>query len=143
MLEDRPVRVELARDLPLLRLDPVLLAQVFINLLENAIKYTPPTSPLDLDAKAYADEIVIELRDAGPGLPRGSEQRIFEKFYRGAHLGIPGVGLGLAIAKGIVEAHGGTLQAENRPDGGARFEIRLPRARNVPDAALPDGAGEE
>ena len=78
----------------------------------------------------------MEVIDSGPGLPAGSEYQVFEKFYRGSHTGIPGVGLGLAICKGIVEAHGGTLRAENRPEGGALFRITLPMAESAPSVSL-------
>jgi two-component system sensor histidine kinase KdpD len=104
-----------------------LIEQVFINLLENAIKYTPAHSPIDLSASQDGASIVIEVADRGPGLPPGDEQRIFEKFYRArAPQNGSGVGLGLTICRGVVEAHGGRIGAENRSGGGAVFRFTLP-----------------
>ena len=141
-LADRDVKIELPTNLPLLSVDPVLFEQVFANLFENAIKYTPPDSPLYVRAKASDNQVVMEVLDSGPGLPEGSEAQVFEKFFRGNHVGIPGVGLGLPICKGIVEAHGGTLRAENRPEGGALFRITLPMADYAPSVPLEAEAGE-
>jgi len=141
-LANREVRIELPGTLPLLSVDPVLFEQVFANLFENAIKYTPADSPLYVRAKASDSQVVMEVLDSGPGLPVGSEAQVFEKFYRGNHVGIPGVGLGLPICKGIVEAHGGTLRAENRPEGGALFRITLPMADSAPSVPLEAEAGE-
>jgi len=109
----------------------VLIQQVFINLLENATKYTPAASSLEIHAQRSNGKICIELLDHGPGLPADTE-RLFEKFYRGNHTGIAGVGLGLPICRGIIEAHGGTLAAENRREGGALFRILLPIAPDTP-----------
>jgi two-component system sensor histidine kinase KdpD len=139
-MSGRVLRTELAEDLPLLAVDPVLLEQVFINLLENARKYTPPESPIDIAARAVDDATVIEVLDRGPGLVTGSESHVFDKFYRVKGSGRPGAGLGLAICRGIVEAHGGTITAENRSGGGALFRIVLPRVGQAPtvptDASL-------
>ncbi len=135
-LEGREVNIELPRSLPLLSVDPVLFEQVFANLFENAIKYTPPNSPLYVRARTSDNQIVMEVLDSGPGLPAGSESQVFEKFYRGNHVGVPGVGLGLPICRGIVEAHGGTLRAENRPKGGALFRITLPMLEAAPSVIL-------
>ncbi len=125
-LEGRAIQLDLPADLPLVSVDPVLLQQVFVNLLENAAKYTPGASGLDIRARAGPEAVEIEVADRGPGLPAGGEARIFEKFVRGEHAGRGGVGLGLPICRGIVEAHGGTIEAANRPQGGARFRVRLP-----------------
>jgi two-component system sensor histidine kinase KdpD len=126
-LADRAVNIRLPADLPFVPIDSVLIEQVFINLLENAIKYTPAGSPIDLSASADGAEVVIEVADRGPGLPPGDEQRIFEKFYRarGSQNG-SGVGLGLTICRGVIEAHGGRIWAENRSGGGAVFRFTLP-----------------
>jgi len=122
----RPVRCDLPADLPLLSADPVLLELVLVNLLENAAKYTPAGSPLEIGARAHEHALHMEIADRGPGLPAGDEVRILEKFFRGKHAGVPGAGLGLAICRGIVDAHGGTLVAVNRAGGGALFRIILP-----------------
>jgi two-component system sensor histidine kinase KdpD len=106
--------------------------QVFVNLLENALKYTPDGSALEITAAREDAQASIAVRDHGPGIQAGQEERIFEKFQRGNHAGVGGVGLGLPICRGIVEAHGGTLCAYNAPSGGAVFEIRLPLLAGTP-----------
>ncbi len=125
-LKDRSVSTDLPIDLPLVPLDGVLIEQVLLNLLENAIKYTPAGSPINLSAWADHDQVTLEIADRGPGLPAGEEQRIFEKFYRAQKPETHGDGLGLTICRGIVEAHGGRIWAENRSDGGAAFRFTLP-----------------
>jgi len=105
---------------------------VVINLLENALKYTPPNTPIDLSASATADSIIFEIADRGPGLPPGDEQRIFDKFYRAGPAREGGVGLGLTICRGIIEAHGGRIWAEDRPGGGAVFRFTLPLGGSQP-----------
>ena len=128
VLEQRRVTVALADDLPLVDIDAVLLERVLCNLLENAGKYTPAGSPIDIRAQASGDLVVITVDDAGPGLPKGKEAAIFDMFERGKkESSTPGVGLGLAICRAIVEAHGGKIRGETRPQGGARFTIELPR----------------
>ena len=131
-LDGRPVRTDLPANLPLVSVDPVLTEQVFVNLIENALKYTPPGSPLEISARAEQGNIFLDVADRGPGLPDGREGRIFEKFFRGEHPGVSGAGLGLAICRGIVEAHGGKVSARNREGGGALFRIRLPSPPRVP-----------
>ena len=135
-LGTRPVNVELPDPIALVSVDPVLFEQVFVNLFENAVKYTPAGSPITVRARREERHIVVDVLDSGPGIPPGSEIRIFEKFYRSSRVGVSGAGLGLAICKGIVEAHGGTLRAENRPEGGAQFSMTLPVVDNVPPMAL-------
>jgi len=99
-----------------------------MNLLENAIRYTQSRAELRISAGALDRRIWIEVADDGPGLPAGSEQRVFEKFYRGpSQPARTGTGLGLAICRGIVELHGGTITARNQPSGGAAFRIELPQ----------------
>ena len=122
------VRVSLPDDLPLLRFDAVLIERVLCNLLENAAKYTPPASPITLTAAADADRVRVSVDDEGPGLPPGREEAIFAMFERGRKEGAtPGVGLGLAICRAIVQAHGGQIHAQTRPQGGASFSFELPR----------------
>jgi two-component system sensor histidine kinase KdpD len=122
--------------LPLLSVDPVLMQQVFINLLENALKYTPEGSPLEITAAPVGTEAEIRVRDHGPGIPKGEEERIFEKFQRGNHVGVGGVGLGLPICRGIIESHGGTVHAANAEGGGAVFIVRIPLVPGGPPAVL-------
>ncbi|QHE85032.1 DUF4118 domain-containing protein [Hydrogenophaga sp. BPS33] len=131
-LAGRDIRVDLPDGLPLLHLDAVLIERVLVNLLENAAKYTPPGSSIQLSARALSDAVDLRVDDQGPGLPKGHEARVFEKFERGQReSATPGVGLGLAICRAIVEAHGGTIEGHNRVvDGavqGARIVITLPR----------------
>ncbi len=123
------ITVRLPDDLPLLEFDTVLIERVLANLLDNAAKYTPPGSTIEIGAEpGERDTIDIWVEDNGPGLPPGREEEIFEKFARGQKESpTPGVGLGLTICRAIVEAHGGTIRAENRPAGGARFTFSLPR----------------
>jgi len=124
-----PIRVALPADLPLLQFDAVLIERVLANLLENAAKYTPEGSAISVGAGAARDSVQVWVADQGPGLPPGREELIFEKFERGRkESATPGVGLGLAICRAIVAAHGGTIRGENRAEGGARFVFTLPRA---------------
>ncbi len=127
-LGQRPVSVDIAEDLPLLHLDAVLFERVLVNLLENAAKYTPDGTPISITARAGSGQVVINVEDGGPGLPPGKEASIFEKFERGnKESATPGVGLGLAICRAIVQAHGGAITGSNREEGGARFTITLPQ----------------
>ncbi|HEU5097447.1 MAG TPA: DUF4118 domain-containing protein, partial [Roseiflexaceae bacterium] len=140
-LREHPVTVALPPDGPLVPLDSVLIEQVLINLLENAIKYTPPGSPIEISAIGAGAVVTVTVSDRGPGIAPGDQQRIFEKFYRGPS-GTGGVGLGLTICRGIVEAHGGRIWAENRPDGGAAFHFTLPLEGTPPAAPaieMPEG----
>src|SRR4029453_14875869 len=142
-LGGRPVRTDLPADLPLVPADAGLLEQVFVNLLENAAKYTPTGSPIEIVARAPAGarSVTIEVADRGPGIPAGAESRPFEKFSRGqtAGSGSAGAGLGLAICRGVIGAHGGTIIAANRPEGGAVFRMTL-RPGGTPQGTPPGGA---
>jgi two-component system sensor histidine kinase KdpD len=131
------LRTDLPVDLPLVCVDAVLLEQVLVNLLENAAKYTPAGSSIEISARGDDLAVVIEVADRGPGLPPGHESRIFEKFFRGRPGGAPGAGLGLAICRGVVAAHEGTLVAANRDGGGAVFRVTLPVV-GKPPSAPPD-----
>ncbi len=124
-LKDHPISTNLPSDLPLVPFDPLLIEQVLMNLLDNAVKYTPLGTPLDLYASIKGDNLQIELADRGPGITSGEEKRIFEKFVRGS-VSRGGIGLGLTICKAIIDAHGGSIWAENRPGGGAVFRFTLP-----------------
>jgi two-component system, OmpR family, sensor histidine kinase KdpD len=129
VLKAHPVQIELPSELPLVECDAVLIERVLANLLENAAKYTPAGTQITISAAVESDAIEVSVSDAGPGLPVGREQALFEKFARGkTETVIPGVGLGLAICKAVVEAHGGSIRAENRAQGGARFVFTLPRS---------------
>ena len=130
-LRGRQVKTSLPEDLPLGSFDPLLIEQVLINLLDNAIKYTPPETPIELSAYVKDGEIIIEIKDRGPGVPVGEEEKIFEKFVRGSATG-GGIGLGLTICRAIITAHGGWVRAENRKDGGAVFRFSLPLGEEPP-----------
>ncbi|WP_321926267.1 sensor histidine kinase KdpD [Paraburkholderia guartelaensis] len=142
MLGDREVQARVPADLPLLQLDAVLVERLLANLLENAAKYTPAGTPLIIDASMLHDEahryVRVEVSDSGPGLPAGMESRVFDKFTRGEKESAqPGMGLGLAISRAIVEAHGGRIGASNRTDMngkvlGACFWFMLPADETPP-----------
>jgi two-component system sensor histidine kinase KdpD len=126
-LAGRPLTIFIPPELPMIPADGVLLEQVFFNLLENATKYTPPGSALEILARRMEDSVQVEVADRGPGLTEEEKERVFEKFYRGQRHGSKGgAGLGLAICKGVVLAHGGRIWAANRPGGGAVFSFTLP-----------------
>jgi two-component system sensor histidine kinase KdpD len=125
-LRNRVVETRLPEELPLLYVDDVLLGQLLINLLENANKYTPEGTAIEIAAKVEGDAVVLDVLDRGPGFAEGDERRIFEKFYRRDIKGVRGVGLGLPICRAIVEAHRGSIEAFNRKGGGAVFRIHLP-----------------
>jgi two-component system sensor histidine kinase KdpD len=112
----------------LVHLDGPLFERVLINLLENAVKYAGHEAEIGISAATEGDHLLLDVWDTGPGIPGGQEQQIFAKFARGhKESAIPGVGLGLAICQAIVDIHGGTLSAHNRPEGGACFRVTLPR----------------
>jgi two-component system sensor histidine kinase KdpD len=135
MLQHHTVAVHLPRDLPLVRFDALLIERVLVNLLENASKYTPPGSTVTLSAEIVADQLSVSVADDGPGLPKGREEAVFQKFTRGEReSATPGVGLGLAICRAIIEAHHGRIIGANRPGAGAVFTFTLPLG-NPPAAA--------
>ena len=143
LLAGRPLKVHLAPDLPLLQLDAVLIERVLCNLLENAAKYTPAQTPVSIDARAETDVVVLTVSDQGPGLPSGREGAIFEKFERGKKEGATsGVGLGLAICRAIMNAHGGAIRGETRAAGGASFILTFPRGEPPSDDGATSGIVE-
>jgi two-component system sensor histidine kinase KdpD len=138
-LRDHPVSTSIPPDLPLVPIDEILLEQVFVNLLENAATHTPAGTPIEIGAGMGADEVLVWVADRGPGLPPGGEDRIFEKFYRVSAAPGAGVGLGLAICRGIINAHGGRIWAENRPGGGAVFRFTVPIVEAPPTILTESG----
>jgi two-component system, OmpR family, sensor histidine kinase KdpD len=145
MLEGRDIRLEIPNHLPLVPLDAVSIEQVLLNLIENAVKYSPPEAPITIRAAAEAGQMTVEVMDRGRGIAPGEEARVFEKFYRVASDRDPGgIGLGLAICRAIVVAHGGAISARAREGGGAVFRFTLPNAGAAPPAPEPElsaGAG--
>lgn len=121
-----PVNLSLPAPLTLIHVDGPLFERVLINLLENAIKYAGPQAGIGIDAHVEGEHLQLDVWDNGPGIPPGQEQRVFDKFARGnKESAVPGVGLGLAICRAIVEVHGGTIAVYNRPQGGACFRVTL------------------
>jgi two-component system, OmpR family, sensor histidine kinase KdpD len=132
ILLDRKVETHIPDDLPPVQLDYLEIEQALTNLVENAARYTPSNTPIDIDAHSEENQMVISIADRGPGIPPADMKRVFDKFYR--VLGRAGVrptgsGLGLAVSKGLVEAHDGRIWVENREGGGAIFRFTLPIER--------------
>jgi len=126
-LQNRPVQVKLQDHLPAISVDDVLIEQVLANVLNNAVKYSPPGSPILLEVLEYDGEVTIRVRDWGIGIQADDADKIFDKFYRSPlSQSIPGTGLGLAICKGIIQAHGGDIFARAADDKGTVVTIRLP-----------------
>jgi two-component system sensor histidine kinase KdpD len=128
-LKGRKVKIRVPPDLPLIPMDSVLMAQVLVNLMENAVKYSPPEGIIEVTGRMEESRVEIEVADQGPGVPREHLGQIFNKFFRFKRTEeVGGTGLGLAIGKGIVEAHEGIMWAENRPQGGFKIIFTLPLA---------------
>jgi len=145
-LGNRRIETRLSRDLPLVRFDAMLIERVLCNLLENASKYTPPDSHIVIAAEVSGQFLDVAVFDDGPGLPPGREEALFEKFTRGEReSATSGVGLGLAICRAIVEAHGGTIHAGKSPEGGASFIFTLPLGMppSTPDFDAKEALTEE
>ncbi len=123
----RSVNIAVSAGLPPVRMDMVLMTQVLVNLLDNALKYSSPESPVELAADLVGERLTLEVADRGRGVPTADLDHIFDKFYRvPVPEGAGGTGLGLSICRGIVEAHGGTIEAHNRSGGGLRVTVSLP-----------------
>src|SRR5208282_1432808 len=125
LFSGREVTADLPEDLPLVPLDSVLMEQVFVNLLENAARHTPPGTPIEISARRHNGTVLVQVSDRGLGLSPDELERVFEKFYH-AKSPSAGAGLGLAICRAVVDAHGGRIWAENRAEGGAVFHFTLP-----------------
>ena len=124
------VLLQVPDDLPLAYLDCVMVEQICTNLVENALKYSPPGAPVEVTAHLRDEQLTIEIADRGPGIPPSEAAHIFEKFYRVSDhaAGAPGTGLGLAIARGLARAHDGEVHFTPRPGGGSIFTVSLPIA---------------
>ena len=138
-LNSRSVQIHLPPDLPLVAMDMVLMTQVLVNLLENALKFSPSESEIEINVRLDKAFLRIEVEDRGHGIPDHDLERVFDKFYQ---VPIPegrgGTGLGLSICKGIVEAHGGRIRAQNRPGMGFTVILKLP-LRSLPDMEVEHG----
>jgi len=138
-LAGRTVNTKLPDELGLVKIDAVLIEQVFINLLENACKYTPSESSIEILVEVTAHMVKVSVTDQGPGIPQGEEEKLFDKFYRLHPDGYQsGVGLGLAICKAIILAHGGIIGVRNSEHGGAQFYFMLPLDEVPPDMPSMD-----
>ncbi len=141
-LRERAVHTHLPENVTFAPFDAVLIEQVLINLLENAIRYTPAESPIDISVLAGEAEVMVEVADRGPGVPKDQREDVFEKFHRGAPGAADGgVGLGLSICRAIIGAHGGTIGVDQREGGGATFRFSLPTHGQAPylaEGSLPE-----
>jgi two-component system sensor histidine kinase KdpD len=134
-LGDRPLRLRIEE--AWVPLDPVLIEQALVNLLDNALKFSPPGSPLEIRGWVAEGWAQLRVADEGPGFGAGEEERVFEKLVRGSRSpSVPGAGLGLAICRGIAQAHGGTIRASAAPGGGAQVTLALPIEGTPPDWPL-------
>lgn len=133
-LEGRDVTVDIPKDLPPVNVDPDFIRTVIWQLLNNAVKYTPPGSPIAIRAMATEFEVIVTVEDSGRGISEQEQRRVFEKFYRGRdqRSRIPGTGMGLTIAREIVLAHRGRIWVESQPGKGAKFSFSLPRTLREP-----------
>jgi len=139
---DRRLDISFAADLPFVFVDPVQLEHALVNLLENALKFSPVDSKVTIDVERLSEEVIIRIADHGAGLPATELELIFEPFrHASTTRGRKGAGLGLAIAKGFVEANGGRIWAESRPGEGAAFVVALPAAIEPALASARPGAG--
>ena len=151
-LARQSVRTEVPGAPVLVSVDPILVEQLLVNLLENAARHTPPGTEVLVRADGGPGGLVLEVADRGPGIAEGEEQTVFERFHRGGRATGQGAGLGLAIARAIAEVHGGTLRVSSRPGGGASFRLVVPGGgaspavpaepdpETEPDAAAPRGS---
>jgi two-component system sensor histidine kinase KdpD len=149
-LRSHRVETSIPAELGLVPLDGLLIEQVLVNLLDNAAKYTPTGTAITVCAKRAPQGMEVVVADRGPGLDPGERERVFDKFYRSSRVATDrgrGAGLGLAICRAIVQAHGGRIRAESRDGGGTRFVFTLPIDADPPrvektqrtDEGLPDG----
>ena len=136
-LEGRHVDMRVGEGLPEVPMDVVQIDQVLTNLIENAIKFTPPGSPISLTAVGHLGAVRVTVADRGPGIQKEDRDRIFEPFERGGE-SVSGTGLGLTISSAIVAAHGGRMWVSENPTGGAAFTFELPRGETPPVGEVND-----
>jgi two-component system sensor histidine kinase KdpD len=140
-LEGRRIETDVPAELPPVAIDGLLIQEVLVNLLDNAVKFSPPDSTIDISAAVAGESLAVSVADRGSGIPTGSEAKLFDKFFRAEGETRSGSGIGLAICRGIVELHGGRIVAENRPGGGAVFRFTLPTAESLEKRS--DGATKQ
>ncbi|HZD59669.1 MAG TPA: sensor histidine kinase KdpD [Anaerolineae bacterium] len=145
VLKDRPLRIDISSELPLVQADFTLIEQVIINLLYNAAKYAPPGSEISIAVRKEDEAIQVSIGDRGPGISEGDRDRVFDKFYRlysPEH--VSGTGLGLSICKGFIEVHGGHIWVDPAPEGGSVFTFTLPidKQPTVQEPTGKEGAGD-
>lgn len=143
-LGDRVIETNLDGKMTMVLVDAVLIEQLLVNLVENSAKYSPTKSPITVSACSRAGAVIIEVADRGRGFAPGDEDRVFEQFYRGSGVNPDrsGTGIGLAICRAIADAHGGKIEAKNRPGGGAIITVSLPQAGIPPQVAVTTGEQE-
>jgi two-component system sensor histidine kinase KdpD len=138
VLRSFDVRTSIRPELPLVAIDPIQIDQTLTNILENAVRFSPPGSEIAVSVSTWEREVEVRIADSGPGIPAEDRERVFEPFYkRDAGLGRGGTGLGLAIARAIVQAHGGRVRIQGTPRGGTAVVVRLPAATTVPAETHP------
>jgi two-component system sensor histidine kinase KdpD len=141
VLSGHSVKTDVEADVPLVHADGVLIEEILVNLLENAARYTPRGSTIEIKARTTPEGVRLEVIDNGPGLQPGAENRLFDKFVRDRPpTDRAGTGLGLAICRAIVQLHSGELAAQNRPEGGACFWFTIPKS---PDAPPTRGSADD
>lgn len=131
-LDQHRVKIDIQAGLPPVKLDAVLTEQILVNLFSNAAVHTPPGTMINFDARIQDGHLLVQVSDNGPGLPAGDPAKLFDRFQRGPDAKAGGTGIGLSLVRGFAEIQGGSVQAENRPAGGASFTVRLPLAKLPP-----------
>jgi two-component system sensor histidine kinase KdpD len=133
-LGDRMIETSIAPDVGMVKVDAILVEQLLANLVDNAVKYSPWDSPIEVSARRRGEAVELEVADRGRGFADGDEQRVFELFYRGSSVKSDrwGTGIGLAICRAVAEAHHGKIEARNRPGGGAVIRVTLPQSESPP-----------
>jgi two-component system sensor histidine kinase KdpD len=132
-LRNHIVKTRVDADLPFISVDEILIQQALVNVLENATKYAPAGSEIEIGAEAEGDRVTIAISDRGPGIREEHKKKIFDKFFREQPNKCSGAGLGLAICSSIVEAHGGSIWVEDNPGGGSVFKLKVPSGALAPD----------